>query len=85
MDPTLDADSSEPAIKQHSITAIKQELDWAGHLGLQACIVSLKSDNVHLAHILNQVSMQQLLCFESNTGSRFSALVQSTIPAQVNF
>lgn len=59
IDPKLDADSDDVAIRQHSTTAIKQELDWASHLGLQACIISIQASNVNLARVLSQASMQK--------------------------
>lgn len=55
--PSLDPDSSDPAIRHLGTAAIKQELEWAGHLGLQACVLSLKPDIINLAHIVNQVHM----------------------------
>jgi hypothetical protein len=37
--PWLDADSDSPALRRDSAAALRQELQWAAHLSLQACLI----------------------------------------------
>lgn len=63
--PCLDADSSDARLRQTSAAALREELEWGIHLGLQACILPLphRLGNANFAHIINQVS--NLLLFGS--------------------
>ena len=46
-----------PALRASSEAALRQELEWASHLSLQACILRLPASHAHanLARIVNQV------------------------------
>jgi len=59
----LDADSSDARLRQTSAAALREELEWGIHLGLQACILPLpyRLDNANFAHVINQVSKLLLL------------------------
>lgn len=61
--PCLDADSSDARLRQTSAAALREELEWGIHLGLQACILPLphRLGNANFAHIINQVSNLLLL------------------------
>ena len=64
VDPSADVDASDREIQQHHALVIRQELEWAAHLGMQACIVSLRAKTVSLAHILSQVRIPVCSCFQ---------------------
>ena len=53
----LDADASDKDVQQKSSAALRQELEWGIHLGLQACILPVppRLDNANFAHVINQV------------------------------
>ena len=55
----LDADSSGKAASQVSAAALRQELEWGIHLGLQACLLPLppRLGNANFAHVINQVHL----------------------------
>ncbi|KAL0038065.1 hypothetical protein WJX79_000828 [Trebouxia sp. C0005] len=55
--PCLDADSSDARLRQTSAAALREELEWGIHLGLQACILPLphRLSNANFAHVINQV------------------------------
>ena len=61
--PCLDADSSDARLRQTSVAALREELEWGIHLGLQACILPLphRLSNANFAHVINQVSNLLLL------------------------
>ncbi len=61
--PCLDADSSDARLRQTSAVALREELEWGIHLGLQACILPLprRLGNANFAHVINQVSILLLL------------------------
>ena len=62
MDPNANPDASDPEAQQLHSLVIRQELDWAAHLGMQACIVSLQAETAMLAHILSQVCIPARTC-----------------------
>ncbi|DBA92605.1 TPA: hypothetical protein ACH3X1_002824 [Trebouxia sp. C0004] len=55
--PCLDADSSDARLRQTSAAALREELEWGIHLGLQACILPLphRLGNANFTHVINQV------------------------------
>ena len=55
----LDADSPDKAARQVSAAALRQELEWGMHLGLQACLLPLPSrlHNANFAQVINQVHL----------------------------
>lgn len=59
----LEPDSPDRNIGQASAAALREELEWGMHLGLQACLLPLppKLGNANFAQIINQV------CFPRNT------------------
>jgi hypothetical protein len=60
--PWLDPDADNPALRRDSEAALAQELAWAAHLSLQACLLPpppqpLSSANY--ARVLNQVGVRE--------------------------
>lgn len=55
-------DSQNQILRKDSEAALRQELEWAGHLALNACIVPVPPslDNANYARILNQVRLPSL-------------------------
>ena len=55
--PWIRPDSSNPRLKRDSEAALRQELEWAAHLNLQAVILPtpLTLDNANYARVLLQV------------------------------
>lgn len=53
----LDADSSDKSARQASAAALRQELEWGIHLGLQACLLPLppRHNNANFSQVINQV------------------------------
>lgn len=56
---SLVVDSTDAVKQQQNAAALKQELEWAMHLGFQACILPLppRLANANFARLINQVSM----------------------------
>lgn len=57
----INPDSSVPALAQDSAAALRQELAWAAHLGMQAVILPTPPEPMrafNYAHILSQASCQ---------------------------
>ena len=46
----IDPDSSDPRLKAQSLTTLKQQLAWAGHLGLQAVLLPPVPQTMRAAH-----------------------------------
>lgn len=55
--PWIRPDSQNPVLRRDSEAALRQELEWAAHLALQACVLPIPPslDNSNYARILNQV------------------------------
>lgn len=53
----IEPDSEDEALSRDSEAALRQELDWASHLSLQACILQLPAapSSANFAHVINQV------------------------------
>eukprot|EP00884_Botryococcus_braunii_P016344 jgi/Botrbrau1/3393/Bobra.0337s0034.1 len=53
----IEADSQDPAVRRNSELELRQELEWALHLSMQACIIPLplSRHNANLARVLHQV------------------------------
>ena len=57
----LDADSSDKGASQVSAAALRQELEWGIHLGLQACLLPMppRLGNANFAQVINQVFLPE--------------------------
>ena len=62
----IQPDAAEQQLRTASATALRQELEWASHLSLQACILRLplqhggEASHANLARIVNQVLSRTL-------------------------
>ncbi|KAK9820236.1 hypothetical protein WJX72_007776 [[Myrmecia] bisecta] len=56
--PWIQPDADDPELVRDSEAALRQELEWAAHLSLQACMLTLPHGlrNANYARILNQVA-----------------------------
>ena len=54
----IDPDSSDTHLKAQSVTTLRQQLAWAGHLGLQAVLLPPAPQPLRSAHY-SQVSLGQ--------------------------
>ena len=52
----IQPDAAEEPLRGNSATALRQELEWASHLSLQACVLRLPpgASHANLARIVNQ-------------------------------
>ncbi len=54
--PWIQPDAADEALRMDSQAALRQELEWATHLSLQACILHLppSPSSADFAHVVNQ-------------------------------
>ena len=74
----IDADSETPALRRDSVAALRQELHWAAHLSLQACLLPppprpLQAANY--ARILLEVSTATAYCHTLGTDTLIPTLL----------
>ena len=68
--PWIRPDSHNQVLRRDSEAALRQELEWAAHLGLQACILPIPPSlaNSNYARVLNQVSVHQAVTCSQSAG-----------------